>query len=153
VRTKTPSTNGRRNTPEPSITAEKDDAMPAGSPQDCTAEFTSALIRRDIDAALALLTDDVVFFYSNGSAIRGKAAFASLMTASWQIVKDYKYTTLEAAWAVETDTSASVIYAFEWSGKAGENPVSGGGRGTRVLLKTADRGWLIAHEHLSNGQW
>ena len=127
--------------------------MTAASPQACAADFTAALVRRDIDAALALLTDDVVFFYSNGSVIRGKDAFAALMTASWKVVTDYSYKTLESAWAVETDTAASVIYAFEWSGKAGGNPVSGGGRGTRVLVKAADRGWRIAHEHLSNGQW
>ena len=50
--------------------------MPADSPQACTAQFTAALISRNIDEALALLTDDVVFFYSNGTAIRGKALFA-----------------------------------------------------------------------------
>jgi ketosteroid isomerase-like protein len=127
--------------------------MTAITPQGCAADFTAALIARDIESALGLLTNDVVFFYSNGSVIRGKNAFAALMTASWQIVTDYKYTTLGSTWAVETDTAASVIYAFEWSGKAGDNPVSGGGRGTRVLSKAADGRWLISHEHLSNGQF
>ena len=127
--------------------------MTAISAKECATEFTAALVRRDMDAALKLLTDDVVFFYSNGSVIRGKDAFAAVMTASWQIVTDYKYTTVDSTWAVETETAASVIYAFEWSGKAGDNPVSGGGRGTRVLTKAEDGGWLIAHEHLSNGKW
>ncbi len=124
----------------------------AASAKACASEFTAALIGRDIDAALALLTDDVVFFYSNGSVIRGKDPFAALMTASWKMVQDYKYTTLVSSWVAETDAAASVIYAFEWSGVAGGNPVSGGGRGTRVLSK-AEGGWLICHEHLSAGQW
>ena len=127
--------------------------MSAETPQVCTADFTSALIGRDIDSALARLTDDVVFFYSNGSVIRGKDVFAALMTASWQIVENYKYATLDSAWIVETDAAAAVIYSFEWSGTAGGNSVSGVGRGTRVLSRAPGLGWLISHEHLSNGQW
>jgi ketosteroid isomerase-like protein len=127
--------------------------LPAATPQACTAGFTAALIGRDIDAALAHLTDDVVFFYSNGSVIRGKDAFAAAMTASWKIVEDYRYATLDSAWVGETDAAAAVIYRFEWSGMAGGNAVSGAGRGTRVLSRTPDAGWLIAHEHLSAGDW
>src|ERR1700761_1845775 len=80
--------------------------MSADSPQACTADFTAALIGRDIDAALALLTDDVVFFYSNGAAIRGKNAFAALMTASWKMVENYKYTTVASAWVTQSDDAA-----------------------------------------------
>ena len=94
-----------------------------------------------------------MFFYSNGSVIRGKDAFAALMTASWKIVENYKYATLESEWISETDTAAAIIYSFEWSGTAGGNTVSGAGRGTRVLSRTPAAGWLISHEHLSNGQW
>ena len=47
--------------------------MSAATPQACLTAFVDAMIRRDMPAALALLTDDVVFFYSNGSAIWGKA--------------------------------------------------------------------------------
>jgi ketosteroid isomerase-like protein len=125
----------------------------ADTPQDCAADFTAALIRRDIDGALTLLTDDVVFFYSNGSVLRGKDAFADLMTASWKIVENYKYATLDSEWIGQTDAAAAVIYSFEWSGAAGGGLVSGGGRGTRVLSRAPGSGWLISHEHLSNGQW
>jgi ketosteroid isomerase-like protein len=125
--------------------------MPASSPQACAADFTAALIRRDIDAALDLLSDDVVFFYSDGATIQGKQAFAAVMTANWTVVKDYSYATLAPAWVVLSDTAAAVIYGFEWSGVARGEQVSGSGRGTRVFRKT-DAGWLIAHEHLSAGQ-
>jgi ketosteroid isomerase-like protein len=118
----------------------------------CAADFTAALIRRDLDAALALLTEDVVFFYSNGTAILGRDAFAALMTASWKLVEDYRYTTLDSNWVVRSDAVASVIYSFEWSGSVRGEKVSGGGRGTRVLTKDSS-GWRIAHEHLSAGAW
>jgi ketosteroid isomerase-like protein len=124
--------------------------MAAKSAQACASEFTSCLIRRDINAALLLLTDDVVFFYSNGSVIIGKDAFAAAMTANWKIITDYEYSTVESIWIAESDTVASVIYSFAWSGLARGEKVSGSG--TRVLSNDGS-GWRIAHEHLSSGQW
>ena len=105
-----------------------------------------------MDAALALLADDVVFFYSNGSVIVGKQAFAAAMTANWKVVTDYEYSTADAHWIVDSDRVALVIYSFAWSGSARGEKVSGSGRGTRVLSNDGS-GWRIAHEHLSAGAW
>ncbi len=126
--------------------------MPAASPQACSADFTAALIRRDMDAALELLSDNVVFFYSNGSAILGKHAFSAVMTANWKMVEDYAYETLDQEWVAQSEAAASVIYSFKWSGVARGEKVSSSGRGTRVFSRTLS-GWVIAHEHLSAGQW
>ena len=127
--------------------------MSADTPQACTADFTAALVRRDINSALALLTDDVVFFYSNGTAVLGKDAFAALMTSSWKVIENYAYSNLDSTWVTQSDAAAAVIYSFAWSGVARGAEVSGGGRGTRVLRKEPGCRWLIAHEHLSPGQW
>jgi ketosteroid isomerase-like protein len=126
--------------------------MAAKSAQACTSEFAACLIRRDMDAALALLADDVVFFYSNGSVIVGKQAFAAAMTANWKVITDYEYSTADAHWIVDSDRVASVIYSFAWSGSARGEKVSASGRGTRVLSNDGS-GWRIAHEHLSAGAW
>ena len=126
--------------------------MSASSPQGCMAAFIDSLTRRDIDAALALLADDVALFYSNGSALWGKAAFASAMTANWKLIDRYSYSTLDAIWLAQSETAAAVIYTFSWSGRAGGRDVSGGGRGTRVFRRER-AGWCIAHEHLSAGDW
>lgn len=126
--------------------------MPVESPQACMTEFAAALLRQDINAALSLLTDDVIFFYSNGTAIVGKDGFASVMTSSWKLVENYKYSTLESIWVTESDVAATVIYSFAWSGIARGQEVRGSGRGTRVFRRDAS-GWRIAHEHLSAGQW
>lgn len=104
-----------------------------------------------MEAALALLADDVVFFYSNGSELIGKDAFTATMAANWKMVEEYRYSTLDPVWIAESDTAAAVVYAFAWSGVARGQHVSGAGRGTRVLRKTP-AGWVIAHEHLSLGQ-
>jgi ketosteroid isomerase-like protein len=127
--------------------------LSADSPQACTADFTASLIRRDINGALSLLTDDVVFFYSNGTAVRGKDAFAGLMTSSWKLIEDYTYSTLNSIWLTQGDAAAAVIYSFAWSGMVRDAEVSGSGRGTRVFRKEPASGWLIAHEHLSAGLW
>jgi ketosteroid isomerase-like protein len=110
------------------------------------------LIRRDLESAVSLLVDDVVFFYSNGSTVFGTHAFASLMTSSWSRISDYEYSTMDSIWIVQGNAAASVIYSFAWSGIAGGNRISGGGRGTRVLSNDGS-GWRIAHEHLSAGLW
>ncbi|HEV7692319.1 MAG TPA: nuclear transport factor 2 family protein [Hyphomonadaceae bacterium] len=127
--------------------------MTADSPQACAADFTAALIRRDMGAALALLTDDVVFFYSNGTTIVGKDAFAALMTASWKVIENYQYKSGDSQWIAGTANAATVIYSFAWSGIARGAEVSGSGRGTRVFSRQSGGEWLIAHEHLSNGAW
>jgi ketosteroid isomerase-like protein len=125
--------------------------LTADSPQTCTASFTAALIRRDIDSALALLTDDVVFFYSNGTTVRGKDAFAALMTSSWKLIENYSYSTQDAIWVTQADTAAAVVYSFAWSGVVRGAEAGGSGRGTRVFRHEPALGWLIAHEHLSPG--
>lgn len=127
--------------------------MSANSPQACAAAFTAALLRRDIGAALALLSDGVVFFYSNGTTIVGKDAFAATMTAAWSVIENYKYESDGANWLTLTDDTATVIYRFAWSGIARGADVSGAGRGTRVFAKQPDGGWALTHEHISNGQW
>jgi len=116
------------------------------------AAFTDSLLRRDIDAALALLTEDVTFFYSNGTALWGKDAFAKSITTNWTLIGDYEYSTLDSIWLAESDTAAIVIYAFSWSGVAGGNKVGANGRGTRVFRKER-AGWRLAHEHLTAGEW
>jgi ketosteroid isomerase-like protein len=123
-------------------------------------EFTAALIRRDLNSALPLLTDDVVFLYSNGTAIWGKDAFAAAMTASWARIENYAYATLDMVWLAQSDAAAAATYAYSWSGLVGAEEVKGGGRGTRVfrrerggVFRRRNSGWRIAHEHLSTGDW
>src|ERR1700753_312920 len=126
--------------------------MTAHSPQACMQSFVDALIRKDIDAALPLLTDDVALFYSNGSAVWGTEAFATAIMANWKRIEEYHYTTDDSIWVAQSDTAAAVIYTFSWSGVVEGKEVKGAGRGTRVSLREPN-GWRIAHEHLSTGTW
>lgn len=127
--------------------------MTATSPQACAADFTAALLARDIDAALALLADNVVFFFSNGATVVGKDAFAAWMTASWGMIENYRYESGDLDWLTQTETAAAVIYRFAFSATARGQDVSGAGRGTRVFARQPNGAWLMTHEHISNGQW
>lgn len=127
--------------------------MTANSPQACAADFTAALLARDIDAALALLTDQVVLFFSNGTTIVGKDAFAATMKQAWGVLENYKYESDGLDWLTQTDTAAAVIYRFAFTATARGQDVSGAGRGTRVFAKQPDGRWLMTHEHISTGQW
>jgi ketosteroid isomerase-like protein len=124
----------------------------ASTPQDCVSSFIAAMLARDMVAALSLLTDDVVFFYSNGTSLWGKAAFEATMTANWKVISDYKYSTMDSIWLAQSEDSATVIYTFAWSGRVGGNEVKGDGRGTRVVQR-GPKGWQICHEHISVGTW
>ncbi len=126
--------------------------MTPESPQACMAAFIAALLGRDIAAASALLTDDVVFYYSNGIMILGKDAFAATMTANWKRIERYAYTTYDPLWLAQSDAAAAVIYGFSWSGLADGKEVGSNGRATRVFRRET-AGWRLAHEHLSTGPW
>ncbi len=126
--------------------------MNNATPQDCVSSFIAAMLARDMAAALSLLTDDVVFFYSNGTALWGKKAFEATMTANWKVISDYKYSTIDSVWLAQSADMATVIYAFAWSGQVGGNAVKGDGRGTRVF-QHGPEGWQICHEHISVGTW
>jgi uncharacterized protein (TIGR02246 family) len=126
-------------------------AAPA-SPAECLAAFEAALAKADLDAAMALLTDDVVFFYSNGSAHFGRDAIRAAIQANFDSVQDDDYATRDHLWLAQSDAAAVCIYSFAWTGTMDGKPVGGRGRGTTVFRREAS-GWRIAHEHLSQGRW
>ncbi len=116
------------------------------------AAFEAAIGRRDLDAAMALLTDDVAFFYSNGSAHWGRDAIRTAIQANLDTIDRDNYTTRNHIWLAQADGAAGCIYSFSWSGLAGGKEAGGRGRGT-TLFRREPEGWRIAHEHLSNGRW
>jgi uncharacterized protein (TIGR02246 family) len=122
------------------------------SPAQCMAEFEAALTKQDLDAALALLSDDVAFFYSNGSAHFGKDAIRAAIQANFDTIKNDTYVTRDHAWLAQSDAAAACIYSFAWNGTMEGKPVSGRGRGT-TAFRHEPAGWRIVHEHLSAGRW
>jgi uncharacterized protein (TIGR02246 family) len=118
---------------------------------ECLAAFEAALARADLDAAMALLTEDAVFFYSNASAHFGKNAIRSAIKANFDSIKDDTYATHDHVWLAKSDSAAACTYGFAWTGTIDGKPVGGSGRGTTVLRRETG-GWRIVHEHLSQGR-
>ena len=124
--------------------------MTASSARACMADFTAALLERNIEAALDLLADDALLFFGNGVIVR-KAGFAATMTSAWNVIENYAYATSGLDWLIESETAAVAVYGFHWSGLARGQAVGGSGRATRAFVDRG-AGWLLAHEHLSAGE-
>ncbi len=123
-----------------------------GSAKECLAAFEAALGKRDLDVAMTLLSDDVVFFYSNGTAHFGRDAIRVAIQANFASIKDDNYRTHDHIWLAQSDTAAACVYSFSWMGTMDGKPVSGRGRGTSILRCEAD-GWRIVNEHFNQGRW
>jgi ketosteroid isomerase-like protein len=122
------------------------------TPQACMTAFVAALNAKDMDAALALLTEDAAFFYSNGSALWGKAAIREAIAANWASIDRDNYATHNPVWLAQSESAAVAVYGFSWSGLSDGKQIGGRGRGTSALRRESG-GWRIAHEHLSQGRW
>ncbi|HEY2707463.1 MAG TPA: DUF4440 domain-containing protein [Caulobacteraceae bacterium] len=119
-------------------------------------ETKRALIQRmnakDLAGTMELIADDAVYFWSNGSAMFGKAAIEEAMAANFVGIEDDTYDTHDLTWVAENDEIAACVFSFAWTGKMDGQPVSGRGRGATVL-KRIDGAWRVVHEHLSQGRW
>ena len=122
------------------------------TPAEYKRELVARMNAKDLDGTLALIADDAVYFWSNGSAMFGKAAIAQAMAANFGGIANDTYETLDVTWLVETDEVAACVFAFRWSGELDGQPVSGRGRGASVLRRI-DGEWRTVHENLSQGVW
>ena len=122
------------------------------SPAETKREIVRRMRVKDLEGTMALIADDAVYFWSNGSAMFGKAEIAEGMKTNFASIQDDTYDVHDLTWIAETDDVAACVFRFVWTGKIDGEPVSGRGRGATVL-KRVDGAWRIAHENLSQGQW
>jgi len=122
------------------------------SPAETKREMVRRMRVKDLEGTMALIADDAVYFWSNGSAMFGKAEIAEGMKTNFASIQDDTYDVHDLTWIAETDDVAACVFRFVWTGKIDGEPVSGRGRGATVL-KRVDGAWRIAHENLSQGQW
>lgn len=121
---------------------------------DDPAEFLS-LYARSTDAhrlepTLAMIADDAVYLFSDGTSHVGKAAIADALAKNFAAIGYETYRIRDVRWLVRTGDVATCVYVFEWSGVIDGKPASGSGRGTSVLRRDGES-WLVVHEHLSKG--
>ncbi len=122
------------------------------TPAETKREMVRRMNAKDLAATVELIADDAVYFWSNGSAMFGKAAIAAAMQANFDGIADDSYDVEGVTWLAETDEVAACVFSFHWTGKVDGQEVSGRGRGATVL-KRVDGAWRIVHENLSQGRW
>lgn len=103
-----------------------------------------------LDGTLAMIADDAVYLFSDGTSHIGKAAIADVLARNFAAISDETYRIRDVRWLLRMTDAASCVYVFEWSGIINGRAASGSGRGSSVLRRDGDR-WLVVHEHLSKG--
>jgi uncharacterized protein (TIGR02246 family) len=121
------------------------------SPAEFMQRYEAATNGHHLPKTLALIAEDAVYLFSDGSSHIGKAAIAKVLAANFEAIRNETYGLHDVQWLVETDSVAACVYRFAWSGEIDGKPASGDGRGTSVLRRDGER-WLVAHEHLSKGR-
>jgi ketosteroid isomerase-like protein len=119
-------------------------------------EYKRELVRRmnakDLEGTLELIADDAVYFWSDGSAMFGKAAIAEGLKRNFVGIENDTYEVLDVTWLVEAGDIAACVFRFQWAGEVNGVPATGSGRGASVLRRL-DGEWRTVHENLSRGEW
>jgi ketosteroid isomerase-like protein len=122
------------------------------TPAETKQEMVRRMNAKDLPGTMALIADEAVYFWSNGSAMFGKPAIEAAMRANFEGIADDSYEVADVTWLAETDEVAACVFRFQWTGKVDGREVSGRGRGASVL-KRIDGAWRVVHENLSQGAW
>lgn len=123
--------------------------MPS-SPAELMSAYEKATAAHDLEATLALVSEDAVYLFSDRSSHVGKAAIREVLARNFATIEGESYEIRSLRWLVRGADAAACVYEFRWSGRIRGEPASGGGRGTSVARREGET-WRIAHEHLSAG--
>lgn len=110
-------------------------------------DYEQALATQDWTNVDPLVHEDACVTFSNGTVHKGKPAVRKAFEGNFAIIKDEKYSVSNVHWVSKGTDTAVYLFEFNWSGLINEQPASGSGRGTAVLIKEDDK-WLLLVEHL-----
>jgi ketosteroid isomerase-like protein len=109
-------------------------------------EYERRLAQHQWSAVADLIHDEAIFIFTEGT-FRGKSEIAEAFQRTFQTIQNEQYTISNLEWLVITDKIAACIYNYHWQGVVKGQEMSGGGKGTTILQKSAN-GWQLIHEHL-----
>ena len=118
-------------------------------PEDVLREYETRINEHRFDAVEPLISDEAVYWFSDGSH-SGKAAIRAAFEKTWRAINNDRYWLEERVWIARGDAAACCTYRFHWETEIDGKRVGGTGRGTTVLRRES-AGWKIVHEHLSAG--
>ena len=109
--------------------------------------YEQALASQDWGKVDPLVHENACVTFSNGTVHKGKAEVKSAFEKNFSLIKDEKYSISNVHWVSKGSETAVYLFEFSWSGLINDQPASGSGRGTSVLIKESDR-WQLLVEHL-----
>lgn len=116
-------------------------------PEDLLRTYEELINRHDFDLLVPLIAADASFWFSEGSYV-GLAAIRAAFERTWAELADETYWLDDRHWLARDTDVAACTYRFNWTAMARAKSISGRGRGTTIVRRSAD-GWRIVHEHLS----
>jgi ketosteroid isomerase-like protein len=122
------------------------------TPGEVKRELVRRMRAKDLEGTLELIADDAVYFWSDGSAMFGKAAIAEGLRRNFSAIENDTYDVFDLTWLAESDGVTACVFRFEWTGDVNGATVSGVGRGASVFRRD-DGEWRVVHENLSAGGW
>ncbi|WP_375450947.1 YybH family protein [uncultured Devosia sp.] len=119
----------------------------ADSAEEVMALYRARINGHDFDRLAALIADNAVFWFGDGSHV-GLASIRAAFEATWKRFENETYWLEDLQWLAVGSAAASCIYGYCWRATIGGVERSGQGRGTSVV-RDGRTGWQIVHEHLS----
>jgi ketosteroid isomerase-like protein len=116
-------------------------------PDEFIKNYEAVLATQDWERVSPLIHKYACVTFSNGQTFRGKRAVRSAFERNFTLIQDEHYAITDLHWVKKTVDFAVCLYTFHWSGLIHEEPVSGSGRGTSVIVKHGGK-WLLLAEHL-----
>jgi ketosteroid isomerase-like protein len=117
------------------------------SPEEFIRAYEHALATQDWMNVDPLIHENACVTFSNGTVHKGKPAVRKAFEGNFSIIKDETYSISNVHWAIKDTETAVYLFEFNWSGLINDQPASGSGRGTSVLIKENDK-WQLLVEHL-----
>lgn len=119
----------------------------AVNPEEFIQAYEEALATQDWMNVDPLVHENACVTFSNGTVHKGKPDVRKAFEGNFSIIKDEKYSISNVHWVSKGSETAVYLFEFNWSGLINDQPASGSGRGTSVLIREKDR-WQLLVEHL-----
>ena len=120
------------------------------TPNEFIRHYEQALATQRWEAVEPLMHRDVCVTFSNGAVHCGMEAVKGAYSANFAAIQDEEYRISNVHWVASGEEFAVYLFEFDWSGRIDGREVSGGGRGTSVLVRQNGE-WKLLAEHLGPG--
>lgn len=117
------------------------------NPEEYIKNYEQALATQDWSQVEPLIHEDACVTFSNGAVHKGRTEVRKAFEKNFSLIKDETYVITNVHWVLRSLETAVYLFDFNWNGIINDQPASGSGRGTSILIKENDK-WKLLAEHL-----